>query len=161
MNLKAKLLVSFLLIGFLSASPVGADSPTVADVSKELMCQCPECTMVLETCDCGFADGMRLLIGEMIDEGKTKQQIVDYFVAQYGEKVLAVPTKKGFNMIVWVLPFGALVFGGGAIYVVLRAWVRHGRSPQIDSVAPAEEEDDEYRERLEEELDQFTEDGFR
>lgn len=162
MNLKARLLLFFLLLGFLSASPVGADS-TVAEISDELICQCG-CNMVLSNCShasCTSREAMTAFIEQELDRGRSKAEIIDSFVQQYGEQVLSAPPKRGFNLMVWVLPFGALVFGGGVIYVVLRAWVRHGRYPQIPSVAPAEEGDDEYQKRLEQELDQFTEEGFR
>ncbi len=162
MNLKAKLLLSFLLLGILSASPVGADS-TVADISKELVCQCG-CNMVLSNCShssCISREAMTAFIEQELDRGQSKAEIIDSFVRQYGEQVLSAPPKRGFNLMVWVLPPGALVLGGGVVYVVLRAWVRHGRFSQITSVAPAEEGDDESQERLEQELDQFTEEGFR
>lgn len=160
MKLIAKLFIFLLLLGILSAAPAGAQT-TVNDVSKGLMCQCPDCVMTLDSCDCGFADNMRLIIAEKIDQGQTKGQILDYFVAIYGEQVLTTPSKSGFNLIVWIAPFGVLLVGGGAVFFALRTWVGQGRSLQIEEVAAGEEVDDEYQSKLEKELDEFTQEGFR
>jgi len=144
-----------LFLAFLVSRPAYADL-TVSDLEKELMCQCG-CTMVLEPCQCGTADQMRTLIGEMIDEGQTKSQILDYFVAQYGEKALSAPTKKGFNLIAWILPFAAIAAGGGIIYFILRTWVLKGKMLQEEAVPELHswEDSDEYRRRFEQEFEQF------
>lgn len=144
-----------LVAGLLVAVPVSA-ATTVSDVEKELMCQCG-CSMVVNTCQCGTADQMRALIGEKIDGGQSKNEIIDYFVAQYGETVLSVPTKKGFNLVVWVLPFAAIAGGGAALYFILRTWVLKGKA-QMEAVIPQpghEEDGDEYREKFEQELQDF------
>ena len=73
------------------------------DIQKELMCQCG-CTMIVDVCDCETANQIRTKITELMDQGQGKTQIVAYFVGQYGEKMLASPTKKGFNLVAWILP---------------------------------------------------------
>lgn len=144
-----------LLAGFFAAIPAYAEL-TVSDMEGELMCQCG-CSMVLEPCRCGTADQMRTLIGEMIDEGQTKQQILDYFVAQYGEDALSAPAKKGFNLLVWVLPFAAIVVGGGGLYFWLRRWSSQEEALAVEAIPESRhgDEPDKYRQRFEEEFDQF------
>jgi len=160
MRLKAKfaLTLTFLFISLLFASPVKADSPTVGDVSKELVCQCG-CNMVLSNCNhvgCASVEAMTASIEQQIVQGGTKDQIIQFFVELYGEQVLSSPTKRGFNLTAWVLPFGALLIGGIIVYIALRAWVRQGRRPQGVEVE-AEEGNEEYQHRLEKELKEFTE----
>lgn len=160
MRLKAGLAMIFLFLGLLFASPVGAESPTVSGIAKELLCQCG-CTMVLSNCECEYQEVMIAGIEQQIAQGRSKGQIIDSFVAQYGEQVLLSPTKKGFNLMAWILPFVALLAGGIAIYIALRAWVRRGKH-LLGVEAEAEETDEEYRRRLEKELEEFTEEeGFR
>ena len=145
----------------LSALPVMAQSATVTGISKELICQCG-CTMVLSNCshaECTSRDTMTTVIGQKLDQGEPPAQIIQYFVAQYGEQVLASPPKRGFNLTAWLLPFAALLFGGGVIYVALKGWLRRGKS--VQTIPRAEEPDEEYRHRLEKELEEFTERGFR
>ncbi|CAM3819657.1 cytochrome c-type biogenesis protein CcmH [Corallococcus sp. ZKHCc1 1396] len=69
-------------------------------------------------------------VRELVSEGKTDEEIVDYFVARYGEWVLLEPRAEGFNWFVWLGPV-ALVLGG--LFVILRQ-----RQPLPESAAPAE-----------------------
>ncbi len=43
-------------------------------------------------------------IDELIKSGYNKNQILDYFVDIHGERILAVPKPKGFNILVWIIP---------------------------------------------------------
>jgi cytochrome c-type biogenesis protein CcmH len=164
MTLKKKLFIAlFLGLVFLPVTPVMADSITVSDISKQFICQCG-CNMVLLNCshaECGSREAMTTLIKQQIAQGQSEEQIIQFFVAQYGEQVLAAPPKRGFNLMAWGLPFAAILAGGGIIYLALKKWVRQGRRPQTSAAAEAEEGDEEYRRRLENELEEFNERSFR
>ncbi len=152
-----------LLFFLLSASPARAESATVSDISKQLICQCG-CTMILSNCshdECTVRDAMTSLIEQKLAQGQSEEQIIQFFVAQYGEEVLASPPKRGFNLVAWLLPFAAILAGGGIIYIALKAWVRRGKRRPTNAVTQAEEGDEEYRHQLEKELEEFTERGFR
>ncbi len=158
-----KKLVIIILLVLISTSPVRADSITVGDISKQLICQCG-CTMVLSNCshaECASQEAMTALIEQKLAQGQSEEQIIQSFVAQYGEEVLASPPKRGFNLVAWVLPFVAILGGGGVIYIALKAWVKRGKEYPTNAVAKAEEGDEEYQRRLEKELGEFTERGFR
>ena len=163
MGLKVKLGTAALLFVLVFVSPVRAASATVGDISKELICQCG-CSMVLSNCthvECASRDTMTTLIEQRLAQGQSGEEIVQSFVAQYGEQVLASPPKRGFNLVAWVLPFVAILGGGGVIYIALKAWVRRGKSRQTDAVTEAEEGDEEYQRQLDKELEEFNERGFR
>lgn len=144
-----------LLAVLISGAPVYADL-TVSALEKEIMCPCG-CSMVLETCQCGTSDQIRDLIGEMIDEGQTKGQILDYFVAEYGEAALSVPTKKGFNLVVWIVPFASILVGGTGLLFILRAWSSKERTLEEEAILQPRLSDDadEYQQRFEQEFEQF------
>jgi len=65
---------------------------------------------------------MRNLVREQVQQGKSREEIQAYFVSRYGEYVLLSPPKRGFNLLVWGLPFVAIVAGGGVVYLVARRW---------------------------------------
>ena len=144
------------------ATPVYA-AVASKDVEKQLMCQCG-CTMVVDVCDCETANQMRDKIAELIGQGQDKNQIVAYFVGEYGEKILSAPTKKGFNLVAWVVPFAAVIIGGTALYFILRAWARRGKGcgEEVAAALPVSvEESEEYRDRLQSELKRFKEEGSK
>ena len=115
-TMRIKKLIIFLILGLvlLPATPALAEQPTVGSIADQLMCQCG-CTMVLSTCQCGTRDAMVAVIEQKLAEGQPKDEIVQYFVTQYGEQVLASPPKKGFNLIVRILPFAPILAGGGVV----------------------------------------------
>ncbi len=162
MGLKGKLSI-ILLITVLSFSPARANAQTMSDISKELICQCG-CTLVLANCthsECMSRDTMTTLIEQKLAQGQSEAEIIQLFVAQYGEQVLASPPKRGFNLVAWVLPFAAILAGGGIVYMVIKRWVWQGRQSPTMVTTEAEEGDEEYRRQLEEELEKFEERGFR
>ena len=50
-----------------------------------------------------------------IGQGKTAQEILDAFVARYGEKALMAPKPEGFNLWGYLLPGSAILLAGGAL----------------------------------------------
>jgi len=109
----------------------------VEGITGELLCQCG-CTMIVNVCDCDTANQIRQVVRDKLAAGQTRQQIMDNFVGQYGEKVLGSPKKEGFNLTAYVLPFAAITAGGGAISAAVLAWARRGRRVPPDEEAASE-----------------------
>ncbi len=106
-------------------------------------------------------EAMTALIEQKLAQGQSEEEIIQFFVAQYGEQVLASPPKRGFNLVAWILPFAAILVGVGVIYFVIRKWVWQGRQSPTIATAETDEKDEEYQHQLEKELKEFTERGFR
>jgi cytochrome c-type biogenesis protein CcmH len=105
-------------------SKVGADDPpTLREVASELMSQC-DSAIVLADHDCPKARSMKAEISEQIAMGRTKDEIIDYFVVAYGEKVLAEPPRTGFGLAAWAMPSAALAVGAAGAAVLVLLWVR-------------------------------------
>lgn len=66
------------------------------------------------------ADQIRKEVRAMVDAGKSRDEILDYYVAKYGERILATPRAKGFNALAYILPWTALALGAGLLIVLLR-----------------------------------------
>ena len=160
MGLKRKLGIILLLVALLFFSPARANAQTVSDISKQLICQCG-CGRLLNSHVCDTQEAMVTLIEQKLAQGQSEEEIIQFFVAQYGEQVLAAPPKQGFNLMVWITPFAALLFGGGVIYIVLKKWVKRGRQSQTKAIVKTDERDEEYQRQLEKELEEFNERGFR
>jgi cytochrome c-type biogenesis protein CcmH/NrfF len=101
---------------------------TLPDVEDEVMC--PVCGVPLELAtEAPQANEERDLIRKAIAQGKTKDEIKDELVAQYGEQVLAVPGDEGFDLAAWLVPGAAILVAAAAIFVALRRWRRRGDGP--------------------------------
>ncbi len=151
-----------LIVAFLSVPAVTAYAATVEDVANQLICQCG-CTQVLSKCAepvCSTREEMKGLISEKLNQGQTQQAIIQSFVDRYGEKVLASPSKTGFNLTVWLAPIAAILLGGVVIYASVKKMLRHGKQT-VEITAPPEKEDEAYRRRLEKDLKDFGDGGFR
>ncbi|AGC45993.1 CcmH family cytochrome c biogenesis protein [Myxococcus stipitatus DSM 14675] len=56
------------------------------------------------------------MVRELVSEGKSDPEVVEFFVARYGEWVLLEPKAEGFNWFVWLGPVALLVVGGFVIW---------------------------------------------
>lgn len=118
------MLASFLAVSVVYAQEGGPGTPTDDDVnrvSKQLYCPvCPNTP--LDVCETQACEDWRAQIRDQLSQGWTDQQIIDYFVAQYGERVLAEPQRKGFTSLVWFLPLIAVLVGLAIVYEIIKNW---------------------------------------
>jgi cytochrome c-type biogenesis protein CcmH len=141
-------------IAALGAAPAGsvarasADQnakTTLPDVEDEVMC--PICGTALNLSSSPQADRERAFIRRQIAAGKTKDQIKDELVAQYGTRVLAEPPKSGFDLTAWLVPGLAILLAAVAIGLGLWRWRRAagggGGSPPAGGGPPLDPADAE------------------
>ncbi len=113
---------------------------SLPDVEDEVMCTI--CGTLLELSDSPQAQREKAFIRHLIAEGKTKQQIKDDLVTQYGEEVLATPPASGFDLSAYVVPALALIAAAVAIGLGVWRWRRTGRrGPPGGSAGPPEGEE--------------------
>jgi cytochrome c-type biogenesis protein CcmH len=134
-----------LLLSLVLALAVAAP-PTLSDIEDEVVC--PTCQVTLDQSNAPIAERMRAFIRERIAAGDSKEEIKAELVSQFGPRVLAVPQKRGFDLLAWLLPIGGALLAAGAVGVL--AW-RWSRAPRGDPgpLAP------ELERRLDEELARF------
>lgn len=112
------------LVTLVSAQQGNPEYPTddeVNAVAKKLYCPvCPNTP--LDVCETQACEDWRAQIRDQLASGWSEQQILDYFVTQYGERVLAEPQRSGFTSLVWVLPVIAVILGVSVVWVVLKSW---------------------------------------
>ncbi|MCP4400880.1 MAG: hypothetical protein GY801_26710 [bacterium] len=98
---------------------------------------------------------MQNLVLKKLRQGETKEEILQYFTSRYGEWILAKPTKKGLNLMLWFLPSVSLFLAIIVIYSLIRHWTK---KVPVETVTYFEEaEMAKYKERLEKELQEFDE----
>jgi cytochrome c-type biogenesis protein CcmH len=96
------------------------------------------------------ADEMRTDIRRRLEAGQSHDEIIAAYVAQYGDRIMAVPPARGFNRLLFVIP-PVLLLGTAALVVVV---VRRFTVRQETGGAPAAAAagSDPYARRLEDEL---------
>jgi len=153
------LLLLLLILSLFAVKNVHAQGsdPTPHDVNaiaKQLYCPVCENTP-LDVCETEACKQWRELIRQQLAEGWTEEEIKQYFVENYGARVLSEPPKEGINWLAYVVPPVAIFAGAFILYRSLMAW-RESAVPVSSEDAPAppipETEEDEYLARIEEEL---------
>jgi cytochrome c-type biogenesis protein CcmH len=119
---------------------------SLPDIEDEVMC--PICGTLLELSESPQADRERVFIRRLIAEGRSKQEIKDALVAEYGRSVLATPKGSGFDLTAYVVPIAAFLLAAIAIVVGVRRWRRSARREETEPTAPSGED----AERLESDL---------
>ncbi|MGA2490856.1 MAG: cytochrome c-type biogenesis protein CcmH [Anaerolineales bacterium] len=148
------LIIALTLIPF---AWVSAQQPTPSDdevnaIARQLFCPVCENTP-LDVCPTQACHDWRELIRQMLTDGKTPNEIKQYFVEHYGARVLAEPPTTGINWLVYVLPPVTFMLG---VFLLLRAfysWKKVPKEPASETIArPQPANEDEYASRFEEEL---------
>ncbi len=133
------------------AAPAVVTDDMVNALAREMYC--PICENIpLDVCPTQACAQWRDLIREKLEQGWSGQQVKDYFVAQYGDRVLSEPPRRGLNWLVYILPPVGFLIGVVIVIGVLRG-MRAKAKPLVETGA-APESEDLYLRRLEEELRQ-------
>ena len=94
-------------------------------ITSELRCLVCQNQTIADS-HAGLAVDLRNQVLDLLRQGQTDQQILDYMTARYGDFVLYRPPVKGSTMLLWFGPGLLLVLGLGALYLSLR---RRSRLP--------------------------------
>jgi cytochrome c-type biogenesis protein CcmH len=128
-------------------------------IEQQLACNCG-CTLDVFTCrttdfTCTYSPALHREVLALHDSGKTAREILDAFVAKYGEKALMAPKAEGFNLAGYLMP-GALIAAAAAgllLFITRRkAAVAAAGSGQAEASAPTAAASPEELERLRREL---------
>lgn len=93
----------------------------VKHVAKRL--RCPVCQgESIQDSPAELAAQMKRLVREQLANGKSEDEVLNYFIAGYGQWIMLEPRAEGFNLIVYWLPVLFLLFGGAAIWMAVKRW---------------------------------------
>jgi cytochrome c-type biogenesis protein CcmH len=152
-----KLLAALLALGALLAVPAlaGAAAPraSLPDIEDEVMC--PTCGVALNQAFSPQAERERDFIRAQIARGRTKQQIKDELVSEFGPAVLATPqtSDSEFNLTAYLVPVLAIAAALIALVVGLRRWRTAPATPVAPESLPELNPEDSAR--LEQDLSRF------
>ncbi len=99
--------------------------------------------------DSDAAKQVKTQIAQLLTEGKTRDEILDMYVAIYGERILAQPRAQGFNVLAYVMPILILVIGGLVVIYVINQLT----APRARAVQPSRKSySDEFFQKVEREM---------
>ncbi|MBI2854770.1 MAG: cytochrome c-type biogenesis protein CcmH [Chloroflexi bacterium] len=147
------------LLLLLAASCAARPAPNLEeqarDIERSLICPiCP--TDTLDVADNQLSRDMKAVIRKKLAQGESKEQIIQYFVDRYGEGILTAPPRRGFNLLLYALPFAAV--GAGA-YLTWR--LVHRASARRLNATPAQQSGEDaaklaqYQDRVRKELEDY------
>jgi len=146
--------IVLILTGLQSIS-LADEGKSIDDQTKEIsyLLMCPVCQgQSVGESNSNLAHDMRDIIRKQLEQGKSKEEILTYFVNSYGESILASPPPKGINWLLWLLPGVGIILGGVVITLFLFKAQREDKNEDSKEIKTQPKMDNEYLNRIEEEL---------
>lgn len=126
-------LLSLAALALLAPAAGAAPRASLYEIEAEVMC--PVCGTLLQLAESPQALREKAFVRRLVAEGKTKQQVKDALVAEYGEEVLALPEGRGFNLSAYLVPAIAFVIALVALAFGVARW-RRASGPPGDGSRP-------------------------
>jgi cytochrome c-type biogenesis protein CcmH len=128
----------------------------VYNVGSQLKCPVCQGESVADS-PSAIAQQMRGVIRKQLQSGKSEQEVIQYFVSNYGEQIAWSPPWQGFSLLAWLVPIGLLMGGMLLLFFTLRNWrtslpTAHATNDESLVGHVPEEELARYRTQLEQEL---------
>ena len=126
-------------------APAAEPRASLPDIEDEVMC--PTCGTALNLANSPQAERERVFIRRQIEQGRTKAQIKDALVAEFGSEVLALPDDEGFDLTAYLVPAAAVLIAAIALGFGLVRWrrtpdSRPGPGPELSAADSARLEQD-------------------
>ena len=144
-------LVVVLALGAALAGPAGAvpvSDDQVREVALQLRCVVCQSLSVADS-PSETAHQMREIIRTRLANGETPAQVIAYFVEKYGDWILLAPPARGFSLLVWVVPYVALLAGLVLVGLLVWRWNRRSREAVAETRSGV---DEATRQRIRREL---------
>ena len=127
-------------LAWIAAPALGAaPQVSISDIEDEVMC--PICGTLLELSDSPQAQREKAFVARLIAAGKSRGEIKDALVTQYGSEVLAQPRGSGFDLSAYLVPAIGFVLAAAALAVGVARWRRRAdREPAAPQAPPGEED---------------------
>ena len=116
--MKLNLLIFFFI--FFSKFSFAADKTVDSNlIHKNLRCLVCQGQSISDS-NSDFAQTIKLVVKDLIDEGKTEDEIYSFMSDKYGEWIVFKPQLNTQNSLLWILPYIALLFGGFFIFNLIK-----------------------------------------
>ena len=114
--------LSLFLFLFLFFSKITFAAEKIVDpnlIHKNLRCLVCQGQSISDS-NSDFAQTIKLVVKDLIDEGKTEEEIYTFMSEKYGDWIVFKPQFNIQNSLLWILPYIVLIFGGFFIFFFLK-----------------------------------------
>ena len=116
MKLKIFFIIFFLHLNFNLYSDEKIDESIIHKNLRCLVCQ----GQSIADSNSDFAMTLKMVVKDLIEQGKTEEEIYNFLSEKYGDWILYNPKFNSGNFLLWVLPYLALIAGGIIIVLLIR-----------------------------------------
>mgnify|MGYP003684164651 FL=1 len=121
MKFKLILILFILNFSFLYGSENKIDQNLIHKNLRCLVCQ----GQSIADSNSDFAQTIKLVVKDLISDGKTEEEIYSFLAEKYGEWIVFKPQLNKHNFMLWFLPYLVLIFGGLIIFFLLKKGKRN------------------------------------
>ena len=128
----------------------------VHDVASQLKCLVCQGESVADS-PATLSQQMRGVIRQQLQSGKSEQEVIQYFVSRYGDRILLSPPWQGLTLLAWLVPIALMLGGALLLFYVLKNWQSQADRSLLDverteSIDIDEHEIAYYQKQVEQEL---------
>ena len=116
----------------LAAPPQQTLDQRVHDVASQLKCLVCQGESVADS-PATLSQQMRGIIRQQLQSGKSEQEVIQYFVSRYGDRILLSPPLQGLTLLAWLVPIALMICGMLLVFFVLRSWQLHANKEPDDA----------------------------
>lgn len=147
---------SIWLYTFLASPSRQSLDQRVHDVASQLKCLVCQGESVADS-PATLSLQMRGVIRQQLQSGKSEQEVIQYFVSRYGDRILLSPPMQGITLLAWIVPVALMILGALLVFFVLRSWQSSTSLEAVDthgaeSINMDEQELAYYQRQVEQEL---------
>jgi len=121
MKFKLILILFILNFSFLYGSENKIDQNLIHKNLRCLVCQ----GQSIADSNSDFAQTIKLVVKDLINDGKTEEEIYSFLAEKYGEWIVFKPQLNKHNFMLWFLPYLVLIFGGLIIFFLQKKGKRN------------------------------------
>ncbi len=116
--MKFKIILTILLVNFYSFafSNEAIDENKIHKNLRCLVCQ----GQSISDSNSDFALTLKMVVKDLVDQGKSEQEIYNFLSDKYGDWILYKPKLNLANFLLWFLPYFVLFLGGLIILYLIR-----------------------------------------
>ena len=116
MKIKILLLILFLSFNFQLKSNEPLDENKIHKNLRCLVCQ----GQSIADSNSDFALTLKMVVKDLVEKGKTEEEIYEFLSDKYGEWILYNPKFNPGNFLLWSIPYLVLIVGGAIIVFLIR-----------------------------------------